>query len=475
MPSIRLCEVRFYRLPMRTRFPFRYGIASMTETPHLFVLASVEVDRRVEHGVSADGLPPKWFTKNPDTTFERDDLPSMLGVIRHAADVGVQLGVRTSFFAWWHELYVAQQSWADENDIAPLLAGLGVSLIERAVLDAVCRGLKSTVFQVLQRNALQVDFGSLRPGLSALTPADVLREAPMPRVGLRHTVGLGDAIASSKLSGDSGPDDGLPFTLEENIRAYGLRYFKIKLCGDSAVDRQRLLEIASVIERTTDEYVRFTLDGNENYETVAQFREAWTDLLQDQTIRAFAGRCLLFVEQPVHRANALCETIAEQLAAWSDAPPIVIDESDADLTSLPIALSLGYSGTSYKNCKGIMKGLLNLATIVAANRQGHNYILSAEDLGNVGPVALLQDLAMVAALGIDHVERNGHHYFAGLSMFSQEVQSTMLSHHGDLYHQRDTFVALAPQRGELSLRSVNEAPFGLEPTLDLEQFDPWMF
>jgi len=40
-------------------------------------------------------------------------------------------------------------------------------------------------------------------------------------------------------------------------------------------------------------------------------------------------------------------------------------------------------------------------------------VLTGEDLCNLGPVAFLQDLAMMALLGIEHVERNGHHYFAG--------------------------------------------------------------
>src|SRR5207247_11402064 len=49
-------------------------------------------------------------------------------------------------------------------------------------------------------------------------------------------------------------------------------------------------------------------------------------------------------------------------------------------------------------------------------------IMSGEDLCNVGPLALLQDLAAMAALGINSVERNGHHYLAGLSQFPASTQ-----------------------------------------------------
>ena len=34
--------------------------------------------------------------------------------------------------------------------------------------------------------------------------------------------------------------------------------------------------------------------------------------------------------------------------------------------------------------------------------------MSGEDLANVGPVALLNDLAVMSVLGVEDVERNGH-------------------------------------------------------------------
>src|SRR6266516_2318175 len=80
-----LSPFEFFVRHTRTRFPFRYGIASMTDVPHLFVSTTVTVAEKSSFGLSAEGLPPKWFTKNPATTFERD-LPEMLQVIGHAAE-----------------------------------------------------------------------------------------------------------------------------------------------------------------------------------------------------------------------------------------------------------------------------------------------------------------------------------------------------------------------------------------------------
>jgi len=44
--------------------------------------------------------------------------------------------------------------------------------------------------------------------------------------------------------------------------------------------------------------------------------------------------------------------------------------------------------------------------------------LAAGQVCDHGAVALPQDLAMMTLLGIEHVERNGHHYYRGLSLRS---------------------------------------------------------
>ena len=51
LPTLDLKQVDFRVLPMRTRFPFKYGIASLTALPHLVLQAKVEVN-----GAPADGI-----------------------------------------------------------------------------------------------------------------------------------------------------------------------------------------------------------------------------------------------------------------------------------------------------------------------------------------------------------------------------------------------------------------------------------
>ena len=172
-------------------------------------------------------------------------------------------------------------------------------------------------------------------------------------------------------------------------------------------------------------------------------------------------RHVLFVEQPLHRDVALNEATGAQLRAWADRPPIIIDESDGELSSLSTALQCGYAGTSHKNCKGVFKSVANACLANRAEGRDNRIILSGEDLANVGPVALLQDLAVAATLGISHIERNGHHYFKGLSMWPAEVQAAVLARHGDVYRRHEAgFPTLNIQAGRVEVDSLLDSPLG---------------
>ena len=62
------------------------------------------------------------------------------------------------------------------------------------------------------------------------------------------------------------------------------------------------------------------------------------------------------------------------------------------------------------------------------------------------------------------VERNGHHYYCGLSLWPADWQDAMLAAHGDLYaRHRDGFARLQIRQGRVALGSVNTAPLGVVP------------
>jgi hypothetical protein len=285
-------------------------------------------------------------------------------------------------------------------------------------------------------------------------------------------VGLSDPLTAADLPAGEALEDGLPQTLEECVKFYGVRHFKLKLNGNADADLNRLRRIATVVTSLRGGDYAFTLDGNEQYRDFPTFVDLWERIQGDAALRRFFER-LIFIEQPLYRSVALDPEIA-RIKEWPAGPPMIIDESDAEIGDLAMALDLGYAGASHKNCKGVMKGVAHRCLINHRNAAGgaHRLQMSGEDLVNIGPVALLQDLAAQAALGNATVERNGHHYFRGMSFFPAAISDAMLARHGDLYTRLDGFARLDVRGGELNLGSVNAAPFGLAAELPMAEFEP---
>jgi hypothetical protein len=466
---IALRSAELFRHQLKARMPFRYGIATMTEVPHVFLRLTFDFNGRAQAGLAADHLPPKWFTKDPNRDLD-DEINEMLAVIRAA--VGHARGLRAATpFAFWRELYAAQAAWGAAQKIPPLLAQFGTSLVERALLDAFCRAQGLTLAAALRGNHLGIELGALHAGLAGTTASDWLPATPPTEVFARHTVGLSDPITDGEIPADERVADGLPQSLVACIRFYGLSHFKLKINGDAPRDRARLAQMAAVFARECRDGYAYSLDGNESFREVAAFAGYVRDLQSSVADAAFWSH-LLFIEQPWHRDVALTPAIGALARAWPDRPPIIIDESDAELTSLPTALGLGYAGTSHKNCKGIFKSVANACLLAQRRAAGRPAMLSGEDLSNVGPVALLQDLAAAACLGVTSIERNGHHYFAGLSQFPAAIQAHILAHHGDLYTRSTAgWPRLDVKNGRLQLGSVLAAPFGYAGELDLSEIE----
>ncbi|GAB4455137.1 MAG: mandelate racemase [Armatimonadaceae bacterium] len=456
-------DARLFRMDLRTRMPFRYGIATVTALPHVFLRLGITVDGEPAVGMAADHLAPKWFTKNPETSPEYD-IAEMERVIRHAMECAVGAEGET-VFALWQQLYDAQAEWGGSENLPSLLTHFGVSLVERALIDAVCRHAAQPFAKLLHDNQLGIHLEKLYPELANAAPKDFLPSKPLPQVTARHTVGLADPLTDADIASEDRLQDGLPQSLEESIRVYGLRHFKLKVGGNAAADAERIAQVLETIARNCPPDWKYTLDGNESYTSLESFREFW-EMLTRSASGSVATAHLLFIEQPFHRSLALADAIGEALTSWQDHPPIIIDESDGAIGDFPRALSLGYGGTSHKNCKGVFKGIAN--TCLARKRGA---FISGEDLSNVGPVALPQDLAVQAALGIESVERNGQHYFAGLRMFPEAVQAVSLRDHADLYHRLpEGYVVPRIENGQIALDSVNAAPFGVRTLPEVSSF-----
>lgn len=469
-------------IDLQTRLPFKYGIATMTQAPHAFVRMRFDVDGQAETGVAADVLPPKWFKKDPDQPLD-DEIDEMLRVIEHAVDEAIGLQAETPFDVWM-QLDGAQSEWGVHENLPPLLSNFGTTLVERALLEAVCKRFGTSFGEAVRANTFGIRLGDIDQRLKGTVPAQWLPGQPLSRVIARHTIGMADPLSDAEISEQDRLHDGLPQSLEACVRQYGLHHFKIKLSGRPEQDIDRLQRTAELIHRHAPSDFAFTVDGNEQFRSLEAFEDYWRAVRGTKHLQPLFAH-LMFVEQPFHRDVALDAQVLGGLREWDDRPKIIIDESDAERNSLSQALELGYHGTSHKNCKGVIRGIANACLLEklrqddpAASRGVQPpgslaFVMSGEDLANIGPVALLQDLAVAASLGIQSIERNGHHYFAGLSAFPQAVQQQVLENHNDLYYLSPSgWPTLDIENGELDLRSVIAAPLGVGFELDVEQFIP---
>jgi hypothetical protein len=327
-----------------------------------------------------------------------------------------------------------------------LAAQFGTALLDKALADAALQAVDLPW-------PAGVHAGVLGDPWSATLPL-----ASPPMVALRHTVGLADRLDADDPGAD--PDDGLPATLRDAVAAYGLRFFKLKLCGDAERDIARLSAITALLDAHAGDY-RVTLDGNETFADAASLGRFWRALLAAPALHGLMARTLL-LEQPIARARALIEPID----GLGITVPVILDESDDHDEALDSGLALGYRGISSKACKGIYRSLRNAARV--AEGRGR-LLLSGEDLTCQAGLGVQQDTALAASLGITHIERNGHHYVDGFGIAPPDEAQAFLHCHPNFYTQSNGRVRLAVRDGRLDLQSLLRTPgfaSGASPRLD---------
>ena len=138
----------------------------------------------------------------------------------------------SSAFGLFAGQHAAQLAAGAALGLPPLVASYGPALLDRAVLDALCRIEGLSFWDAMRANLVGMaphpiaddlagfDFDAF---LASLTPAN--------SIDVRHTVGLVDPIDADDQPPGTRVDDGLPETLHEVVRYYGNRYFKLKLSG----------------------------------------------------------------------------------------------------------------------------------------------------------------------------------------------------------------------------------------------------
>ena len=295
-------EVDFFERPVRLRMPFRFGVVTMTEAPQAFVRARIELQGKQSEGVAAELLAPKWFDKNPALSNE-DNFEQLRHSMRQARAAYLAGGENTAF--------------GHSRPTVGLVENFGPALLDRALLDALCRALGISFHEAIRKNVAGLE----------LSPQFLESLRPQPQIAARHTVGLVDPISKA----DQRVTDGLPETLEEVIERYGHRWFKLKVGGNVRADVERLSEIASVLDRIRAPY-QASLDGNEQYEDIDGVLALWNAMHASPKLKRLSAS-IVFIEQPIKRQSAL----AADVSTLSAEKPVIIDESDDSLEAFPRA------------------------------------------------------------------------------------------------------------------------------------------
>ncbi len=462
--KVRLLEVERYERPMTNRLAFRFGVITVTGGIQAVIRVRIALpDGRSCQGVAAEALAAKWFEKSPEFTDKQN-----FDQLRQSLDIAIghyrAFGAATPFDLF-SGTYREQQRKGASLRLNPLVASYGPALLDRAILDALGKATGNSFAQMITQNMPGIVATELTPDIDQLELTAFLAGlTAAPTIELRHTVGLVDPLTAGDRTPMERVNDGLPETLEEVVSYYRGRYYKLKVGGDSRTDLDRLMRIASVLDSRLPDYCA-TLDGNEQFDDVEGIVELWRKVTEEPRLARLA-RSTLFIEQPIKRAMALSQSV-EPLAKFR---PVIIDESDSELSSFPTALTLGYAGVSSKNCKGFYKSILNASRVA---RLGPGYFMSAEDLTTLPGVSVQQDLALVSLLGMTHVERNAHHFVDGMSFASEFEQRAFVRAHGDLYEKRDGHPArLKAAGGRIALGSLAVPGFAVGAEMDFRSMTP---
>jgi hypothetical protein len=427
-------DIAFFERPVAFVRPFRFGAIVVNAAPQMFVRVEIEVEGQGPSvGASAEMLVPKWFDKrahlSPDETVTELRRSRLIARDLYLGHKGFDTA-----FGLHAACIGAQVEGCAKEDIPPLAAAYGPAEIDKAILDALLRSAGVNFFDGMAGNIAGVD-ARLSPDLANGDIAQFLSDRKrLERVAIRHTVGLDD-----KVEGAGGVADA-----KENT---GARFFKLKLNGDPDADAARLIRIGNEFATLAHDY-RVSLDANEQYADLVALGALMDRLDRDGALRPIATK-LLYIEQPMPR-----DITRQSPLGRLSGRDFIIDEADDSYDAFPAARALGYRGISSKSCKGLYKSVVNATRAAKWSSASETFFVTGEDLTCQAGVAVQQDLALGALIGVSHAERNGHHYVDGFADTPAAEVQAFLAAHPDLYVSDGGQVRLSIHDGYLLTGSL---------------------
>jgi len=429
-PRLRLVEIDLFEREMPFLHPFRFGDVTVRSAPQAFVRVTAEVEgAETVQGATAEMMMPRWFDRDPAKS-PAETVEDLRTSLREARRRYLASGEASTAFG-----HHARAAAGGDDSLPALVRNYGPAVLDKAILDALFKAMRVGTTEGMRRNLPGLD-ARLTPDLEDGEIGRFLAAVdPAPAVALRWTVGLLDD----------------PVELAAELAKSPIAYLKIKLSGDPEGDIERLRILSQVMAGTGRE-ISASLDANEQYDQTRLAR--LTNALEANPTLARLNTRLLYLEQPFARDVTLERTIKVPPTL-----PVIIDEADDSYDAFPRAVTHGYRGVSSKSCKGLYKAILNAVRATAGNqkRPGRLFV-TGEDLTCQAGLAVQQDTALAAILGIAHVERNGHHYVDGFGPAPASEAARFARAHPDFYHESGGKYRLDTRNGCLPTASLMDTP-----------------
>ncbi|MFN9721535.1 MAG: enolase C-terminal domain-like protein [Planctomycetota bacterium] len=405
-------EVKVHFEPVQYRAPLKFGGRVVSST----FLINAEVTVEAHNGKHATGhgsMPVGNVWSWPSATLEPADTEQIMMAYAKAVvelydtypGYGHPLEIEFEVSAEYdHQAHKVPQKLGYAESIPPLAQLVCASPIDAAIHDAYGRMLKLNSFNTLSKEFCTRDLSEYLDETFAKEYLDryTLRE-PVPTLPLYHLIGALDPLTDADAK--ERPDDRLPVTLGEWIKADSLTHLKIKLAGDQLEwDIERVLTIDRVAgeaqaARGCSSWF-YSCDFNEKCSS-ADYVIEFLNRIRKSNPAAFDR--IQYIEQPTSRH--LDAENAPGMHEVAKIKPVVIDEALVSYESLLKARELGYSGIALKACKGQTESLL-----MAAAAQKFGMFLCVQDLTCPG-YSFLHSCSLAAHIpGVAAIEGNARQY-----------------------------------------------------------------
>lgn len=428
-------------------------------------------------GVTTESLAGHWHGPGVAPEDFRDICRGALWRARDAYLACARGPSLTTAFACFERNHQPLIDAARRRGEPALIGSVGAALLDRALVDALCRARGLSFASAIRGNAVGIRMLQAGGGADSTTGIGADRAAPDGASRIGRLFGqLGVAAFAAGLT----PRPRIAWRLRVEAPdapaaplVDGVADFVLGLRGDVREDLERLRDLATRLDALPG--YRLALDGDERFASFEELAELMRKLEQEPALRRLHAS-LAWIEQPLPRDRAFAQAFDPQAIGV----PVIVDESDAESDDFARAIAIGYHGVTTDASKGLYLALLNAARCHRASTVHNRLITVAAASANRHGNGLLQQLALAGLLDQPTIGAIGATAATGAigatvdpGPATAQDQRPYRTAHPDLIGDPDrSGGGLRIENGGLSLESLNARGFGTAVDPDFASWTP---